>query len=127
MKDQVKNDFLLKDGDVLIVCDHTFFGSIRKFVTRKSFKHSGLYIETLGVPTVVTNHKGRLVHVYLSVFIKDHKYFTANHVGCKGDFMRRIFNELGKKKNVSELIAEFMEFENPGDYTPDKLYNKLNS
>jgi len=98
----------LTSGDVLFIFKDTFFGSLRKFITRRSFTNCAVYVEIIDTQMVVTNRRGVLTLMHLSTFMELHKSFV-NIPALKGsEVMKPTLKVLGTKTKCATHISKLM-------------------
>jgi hypothetical protein len=121
------NNAFLHTGDIIHVFQNTFLGSLRKFITRKSFTATGIYLDINGLGMVIVNFKGRVLMMRLDEFlVYANQTFIKTSVVFPDGYMKRILQTLGKKKDTSHLVAELLDESHGQRFNHDELYKHLN-
>ena len=118
---------LLNHGDLISVFNPGLFGQLRKVITRRSFTRSALYLDINGTPMIVTDHKGRLVMMYLGEFLELNPYIVSNSTEIDPGFMRQMLHELGSKQKASYFVARILNISKTKNIKPDEIYHHLNN
>lgn len=135
----------LNSGDILFTFNTSLGGSLRKAITRKSFRACHIYLNLgpgvgkedskklnfKGDPNfnkhmVLTNRGGRLELIHLHEFTKRHKEFTNANALIPSRIMAKVMPLLGTKTPVEMVIHSAIGIGNKeGTATPDEIYKQL--
>jgi hypothetical protein len=121
-----KRELFLNTGDIIFIFKGTFLGSVKKFITRKSFTGAGIYLDINGLGMVVVNYRGRVMMQRLDEFIDLNQYYIKSSQVFKSGYMSEILRTLGKKKNISQLAAELLQIKELREFNSESLYIYLN-
>jgi len=125
-ENELKEELFLHTGDVLHIFKDTFLGSFGKFMSRKSFTGTGIYLDINGYGMVVVNYRGRIMMMRLDEFVKINDTFIKTSTVYPHGYMKQILQTLGKKQNTSHLVAKLLDWTHPKGYSNDGVYHKLN-
>lgn len=112
-------------GTLFFVFEDSFLGSIKKFITRRSFVRVALYLDINGTPMILTDRRGVIVFEHLEHFLNKNKDLVQDSIPLPAGHMRRVLKSFGSKGKASVFIARLINIGDPEKYSSDLLYKKL--